>query len=296
MTAALIAAVMATLGFGLLWRLVVPARPPLAGELARLLGPTPVRSATVTAGSGWVTRLALEADRRRLLSLRLKRDLDLTDQSADWLVLRCLGSALAGGALLACLGVIAVVGGVGLPLSAIGIATVLGGVAGLVLPAAQLRTRASARRESMRLMLPGYLDLTGVLLAAGESLESALRLAGKDHKDWAHAQIQEALYAASLSRHPASQALRDLGERLDVIELAELGDGFLVAEREGASMRASLTARTRGLRERQLAQVETAADKATEGMAFPLVAFVCGFILLIGYPAFVGLSTGLGSR
>lgn len=297
MTAALVAAAMATIGLGLLCRLVVPVRPPLAAELARLLDPSPMRPEGLAPSRGnLITRIATEADRRRLFPERLKRDLALTGQSIDWLVLRSLGSALAVGLMPAVLGVVLLLGGLALPLSVMGLAVGVAAFAGLVLPATLLRSEASEGREAMRLNLPGYLDLSGVLLAAGESLESALRRAAKASDDWAHSQIQEALYAASLTRHPASEALRDLGDRLDVTELAELGDGLLVAEREGASMRASLTARTRGLRERQLAKVETAAGRATEGMAFPLVAFVCGFILLIGYPALVGLSTGLGSR
>ena len=145
-------------------------------------------------------------------------------------------------------------------------------------------------------MLPGFLDLTGVLLAAGHSLESALRTAAAADDDWAHAQLRHALYAAGVSRLPGSEALRDLGTRLGVDDLNQLGDGLTMAEREGAAMRDSLAARARGLRERHLADVEARAGSATEGMSFPLVAFVLGFVLLIGYPALIGLSTGLGSR
>ncbi len=296
MMASLLAAVLATAGMAMLYRLVVPSHPPLAADLARLLEPAPPSLARAMQDRGrMIVRLTNAAESRGLFNVRVRQELHIVDQSVDWLVVRSLGSALAFGLMAAVLGLALVLAGIALPLSGLALAVALGAGLGLLLPAYLLKAEAAEHRAALNLMLPGFLDLTGVLLAAGNSLEAALRGAAGTAGDWPHAQIQQALYAAGISRQPASEAMCDLGHRVGVDELSQLGDGLLMAEREGSSMRASLAARARGLRERHLADVETKAGSATEGMSFPLVAFVLGFVLLIGYPALVGLSTGLGS-
>ena len=297
MIAAGVAALLATVGLAVLYRLAIPARSPLAAELARLLDPPSLPAAATSSGrSRLVDQLTVTADRRGWLNPRLRRDLLVTDQPADALVARSLAAGVCMAGLLAALVLALMNGGLALPPTLLVLAGAAGAAGGLILPTYLVRQEAEERREAMRHAMPGLLDLTGVLLAAGNSLEAALRTAAEANADWPHQQIQQALHAAAVSRQAASEALQDLGTRLNVDELSQLGDGLLMAEREGSSMRASMAARARGLRERQLADVEAKAGSATEGMSFPLVAFVLGFVLLIGYPALMGLSTGLGSR
>lgn len=296
MIAALLAAMMATTGLALLYRVLTPARTPLAAELARLLDPLPQPITSLGGDRGrFVKHLTMTAERRGWIRTTARQDLVVLARGVDWLVARSLTAAICLGGLFTALGLALALSGIPLSLPtvlAIGVATAVGGS---LLPTYLLRNEAAGRRQEMRVTLPGFLDLAGVLLAAGNSLESALRTAAAATDDWPHDQVRQALYAAAVSRQPASEALRELGARLAVEELTQLGDGLIMAEREGAAMRQSLAARARGLRERHLADVEARAGSATEGMSFPLVAFVFGFILLIGYPALIGLSTGLGS-
>lgn len=297
MIASVFAALLATAGLTMVYRLAVPARPPLAADLARLLKPTPAPTVSVATSHGrLVQHLTATAAHRGLISEQLRQDLLVADRPIEWLVARSLatGAALAG--IVAALGLVLTVGGLGLSPLLLIVVGAAGAVGGVLVPPYLLRQEATDQRMALRVFLPGFLDLTGILLAAGNSLESALRTAAISSDDWPHQQVQHALYAAAVSRQPAAEALQDLGTRLGIDELSQLGDGLLMAEREGASMRASLSARARGLRERQLSDAEARAGSATEGMSFPLVAFVFGFILLIGYPALIGLSTGLGSR
>lgn len=297
MIAAVLAALTAATGLTLLYRVWAPARAPLAADLARLLDPTP-RPVTAEPSDrgrliGHLTRTAL---RRGWIPISARGDLAVLARGVEWLVARSLTAALALGGVATALGLVLAAGGLPLGLPAVlplGLAAAAGG--GL-LPTYLLREEAAGRRQELRVMLPGFLDLAGVLLAGGNSLESALRTAAAAAPDWPHSQLRQALHAAGVTREPAAQALRELGARLAVEELTELGDGLVMAEREGAAMRDSLAARARALRERHLADVEAQAGSATEGMSFPLVAFVLGFVVLIGYPALVGLSTGLGSR
>lgn len=295
MTAALLAAVFSTAGLAAFYRLLVPARRPLAAELSRLLDPMPVLPLATTGQSRLVNHLATTAHDRGWLSDRLRGDLVVCEQGLDSLVARCLAAGSALGAVGVTLAVALILGGVGLPVAGVPLVGMAGAAAGAVLPPYLLRDEAERRRDQVRQALPGLLDLTGILLAAGQSLEAALRTATADKHDWTHQQLQHTLYAAGIARQPAAEALQQVGARLAVDELTQLADGLAMAEREGAAMRTSIAARAHSLRERHLAAVEAKAGSATEGMSFPLVAFVVGFVVLIGYPALVGLSTGLGS-
>jgi len=58
---------------------------------------------------------------------------------------------------------------------------------------------------------------------------------------------------------------------------------------EGAKVRASLTAKAAAIRNGQLADAETTAER----MSLPLVLLFGGFLLLIGFPAVVHVLTGI---
>lgn len=296
MTAAFSAALLATLGLGVLYRARVPKRAPLAADLARLLDPLPSTAAGATTDGGRViSQLTLASERRGWVSARVRQDLRVVQTSVGQLITSSLRAAVAFGALSGLL--VLILAFAGLPIApAFAVPTaVLGAAAGALVPLYSVKQQAEDRRAAARLALPGLLDLGGILLAAGNSLESALRTAASSRDDWLHRELRESLYSAALTRQPAADAVRELGIRYDLPDVTQLGDGLTMAEREGASMRQSLAARAKSLRERQLADAEAKAGSATEGMSFPLVAFVVGFVLLIGYPAVVGLSAGLGS-
>lgn len=295
MTAALAAAVLCTAGLAGLYRLLVPVRPPLAAELARILDPTPSPALARGGQSRLVTHLSTSVEQRGWVTTSVTGNLLVCEQSLDQLLGRCLAAAAALGSIGIVLPVALTFSGLSLPLPVVLLAGALGVLAGVAVPPYLLRELAQDRRDQVRAALPGLLDLTGVLLAAGNSLEASIRTAASAHQDWTHQHLQHALHAAALSRQPAAEALDQLGRRLAVAELTQLADGLAMAEREGAAMRESLAARARSLRERHLVAVEAKAGSATEGMSFPLVAFVVGFLVLIGYPAIVGLSAGLGS-
>jgi tight adherence protein C len=296
MTAAFSAALLATLSLGVLYRALVPKRAPLAADLARLLDPLPSAATEVTVDDGrLVSRLTLVTERRGWISGRVRQDLLVVQTSVGQLITSCLKSAVAFGCLSGLLVLVLSFDGLPITLAFALPTAVLGAVAGALVPPYLLKGQAEDLRAGARRALPGLLDLAGILLAAGNSLESALRTAASSRDDWIHRELRESLYAAALTRQPAADAVRELGIHYDIPEVTQLGDGLTMAEREGASMRQSLAARSKSLRERQLADVEAKAGSATEGMSFPLVAFVVGFVLLIGYPAVVGLSAGLGS-
>jgi hypothetical protein len=73
-----------------------------------------------------------------------------------------------------------------------------------------------------------------------------------------------------------------------VDSLEEVAHSVQLAGEHGARIRQSLAAKAHALRARNLARIEHEAEQRTEHMGLPMVVLFLGFILLVGYPAFVG--------
>ncbi len=76
-------------------------------------------------------------------------------------------------------------------------------------------------------------------------------------------------------------------------ELGELAASAALAGAEGARVKASVAAKAKGLRARVLADVETAAQSASERMSLPIVLLLVGFVLFLGFPAVTQVLHGL---
>ena len=167
------------------------------------------------------------------------------------------------------------------------------GAAGFMLPALAARGEASRQRAGFRHALAAYLDLIVISLAGGAGIEAALTYSAAAGEGWAFTRLRATLESAQLTRRPPWQTLGQLGTELGITELAELAASVTLAGTEGARVRASLAAKATGLRTRQLADAEAAAQAATEKMSLPLALLFAGFLALIGYPAVVHVLTGL---
>lgn len=152
-------------------------------------------------------------------------------------------------------------------------------------PDLSLNDEATKRREEMRRTLSGFADLVVVSLAGGAGVSGALTDASAHGGGWAMTAIRDALREASLTRTPAWRILRDLGERYDTPEFAELSASLHLAGADGARVRGSLAAKAKTLRVQFLAEMEATAQSATERMSLPVVLLFTGFLVLLGYPA-----------
>lgn len=174
----------------------------------------------------------------------------------------------------------------------------MSGVVGLVLvvavavacglqPAQKVRRDARIRRLDMEAALAGYLDLVNVLLAGGAGIETALAAAADAGDGWCFDMFRQALAHARRSRTSFWHLLSDLGSDIGVVALVEVAQSVQLAGEHGSRIRTSLVAKAAALRSRQLATVEHAAQQSTEQMGIPMVMLFVGFILLVGYPAFI---------
>jgi Flp pilus assembly protein TadB len=278
-------------GILVLARSLVPARPDLADALGRLNHPHRLLIESET--NHILVSLASALGLDRLITTQVATDLRLLGRTRDSHMARCflagLESALLAPAVVA---VLALTGYA--PPTQIPIALLIGaGLAGALLPNLVLRTEAAARRRSFNHALSAFLDLVAVNLAAGRGVEGALDTAAGTGHGWAFGEIRQALYRAKVMGETPWTGLDRLGEELGATDLRELAASVSLAGDNGAKVRTSLAAKAQALRVKGLADVEEAAQAATERMSLPVILLLCGFVLFIGYPAIARVLNGI---
>ncbi len=170
---------------------------------------------------------------------------------------------------------------------------VTGAVAGLAaafLPDLIARDRWMRRCERVRRELPDVLDLLGLALEAGLSIDAALtqaadKLAGGPLADAIGRMLGEIRFGAR--RHDAWDRM---AARLGVPEVTDVMNALAQADRMGVGLIGALRGLAEQTRARRRQQIEEAAQKAPVKLLFPLAFFIfpCIFIVLLG-PVFLQL-------
>jgi Flp pilus assembly protein TadB len=185
--------------------------------------------------------------------------------------------------------------GVGIPLALALAGVPLAGLAGAYLPVITIRRSATIARRNFRSSLSAYLDLVSIMLAGGAGAETALVAAARVGSGRTFSVISDCLDIARSTRRSAWSVLADEGERLGIVELPELASTIQLSGEQGARMTASLVAKARAMRTRQMAEIEASANSATERMGLPMVSMFMGFLVLLGYPAMHLIGQGFSS-
>ncbi|NBX41711.1 MAG: type II secretion system F family protein [Gammaproteobacteria bacterium] len=167
------------------------------------------------------------------------------------------------------------------PLPFEGVAFALWCVA-LLLPWLWLRDAAKARADEVVRELPVYVDMLTLALEAGGALSVALRVATERSPDSvlrrAFLRVQGDLRAG----RTRAEALRALGERLDLPSVRPLVAALVQADASGGSFAAVLRAQADQRLDERFARAEKLAMEAPVKMLLPLVLciFPCTFVVL----------------
>ncbi|MEO7572335.1 MAG: type II secretion system F family protein [Acidimicrobiales bacterium] len=227
------------------------------------------------------------------ITLAASADLRVTGQTATAHLAQRLAFGLLGLLWAPLVVLIMSIGGVrvgaALPLW---VCVVLGPL-GFAYPGLALRSAAAERRRGFRHALSAFLDVVAVSLASGRGVDTALRDGVRAGNGWPFAGLERALSEARLLGESPWTALARLSRAIGVPELAELAASAALAGNEGARVRSSLAAKARAIRVRGLAEVEGAAQSATERMTLPVVLLMVGFIVFLGYPAIDRVINGI---
>ena len=114
--------------------------------------------------------------------------------------------------------------------------------------------RPTRRRAEFRHALGAYLDLVALEMAARAAPAEALPAAAKIGTGWPLALIRDTLYRATRAGRDPWAALGDLGQRIGVTELRDLGQLIALVAHDGARVRSTLTARAQTMRRHELAE------------------------------------------
>lgn len=151
---------------------------------------------------------------------------------------------------------------------------------GVAMPWIMLRIMAQKRQKLIMKQLPEVLDLLCVSVQAGLSFDAALRRIVERMKG---PLIEECIRMLDDVRMglPRRQALRMMGERCEVQEVALFVTAIIQAERLGTSLGKTLNNQAINMRERRRQAVKAEAMKAPVKMIFPLVLFIFPSVFVI---------------
>lgn len=286
-----------------LFTLIMLLRPPRVDPLVALaridaahIRPERVDARTDPTGTaGWAGAQArLGAATSRQLARHgvrystLRQDLALSGQSFDAAMGRKVALAV-GGFLLGLLLYVAVAAatGLGLPAGApLLFAAALGAVL-FAVPDLDARTAARRRRAEFTRALGAYLDWVSLQMSGRAAAAQALPDAARIGEGWPLVLIRHTVTHATRSGQDVWEALSELGERIGVGQLVELGALVALVAHDGAQVRDTLSARAASIRAEELADAEGTAGKRDQSMLLAQVLLGVGFAVFLGYPAVI---------
>jgi len=237
-------------------------------------------------------RLASSARVKGLFEREVGIRLALTDTTIEELLARLLVCVSVGLLLLVigCLTMVAAGAQARVPIFLV-TALVLGS-GGALLPIAELNAQAKRCRQHAKRVICSFLDLVVLGLAGGMGIESALFTAAQLGENVMSHRLVAALSLSRDTGEPPWEALARLGRTLGIAELNELAATAGLAGMEGAKVRGTLAAKASSIRRHELADSEAEANALTEKLFIPGTFLVVGFLIFIGYPAFIRIASG----
>jgi Flp pilus assembly protein TadB len=275
--------------------LIVVLRPPTVDPLVALARidaehrrghrddvPPNLRSGVEERVGGWV---ADQLRRRGVRYTTLRQDLTLTGQSFDATMGRKAALAVFG--FLLALVILAAGASLGLTLPAVGwlVGAALLAAVFFAVPDVDARTAARRRRAEFTRALGAYLDWVSLQMSGRAAAEQALPDAARIGEGWPLQLIRATVSHAARAGIDPWTALAQLGERIGVADLVELGTLIQLVAHDGAQVRDTLSARAASIRAEELADAEGTAGKRDQSMLLAQILLGVGFAVFVGYPA-----------
>lgn len=282
------------LGLALLLSQVAPARPDLGQTLARL-SPTGARQVQeLQAATDPVS--AGEADVREVLGSWAARHLP----AGIWGRVRSSDLAVQGTSLARFYGeklLFAFIGLVAGPVLSSTFMLVLDiplyvpvlaslALAALLwfLPNYNVRSDAAQARVEFTRSLGAFVDLVTLEMAAGSGPRQAMQAAALVGDSWIFLRLREELARTRWSGLTPWDALRALGDEIDVPDLHELADIMRLSGEDGGRVYHQLKARSISMRGAILSAQKARANEVSERMTLPMSATALVFLAILATP------------
>lgn len=282
--------------------LIVQIRPPKPDPLVMLARFDQAQVPDVSARSeSSATQVAVSAEtrlgrrvstalaRRGIAYTSLRQDLALNGQSFDATMGRKVVVGILGFLIGLIITVFLGVAGLQLPIGVPVIVALMFAVGFFFIPDFDARTAAQRRRKEFKRALGAYLDWVSLQMSGKAAAEQALPDAAKIGSGWPLALIRHTVTNATRSGQDVWVALTELGDRIGVTPLRELGTLVQLVAHDGAQVRDTLAARASSLRAEELADAEGTAGKRDQSMLMAQILLGVGFAVFLGYPAITNL-------
>ena len=280
-----------------LFMLILQVRPPKPDPLAMLArydqaqAASPRRPENSVAKAGAETRLgrwvAGELARRGIAYTALRQDVALNGQSFESTMGRKVVVGVVGFLVGLVMAVSLGVAGLHLPVGVPVVVGLLLAAAFFFIPDFDARSAAARRRKEFKRALGAYLDWVSLQMSGKAAAEQALPDAAKIGSSWPLALIRHTVINATRSGQDVWMAFQELGDRIGVTQLRELGTLVQLVAHDGAQVRDTLSARAASLRNEELADAEGTAGRRDQSMLMAQILLGVGFAVFLGYPAFV---------
>ncbi len=196
--------------------------------------------------------------------------------------------------LLVALPLLALVWLEGRHLLAVLIVMYLAGSLGYFLPDLVVKRLVATRQKKIKEGLPDALDLLVVCVEAGQGLNAALKKVAEDLA-LSNQTLSRELLTVNLEINAGmerEQALRNLGDRTGVDEVASLCSILIQSDRFGTSIGQALKVQSETLRTSRRQKMEELAAKTPVKLVFPLIFFIFPAIMVVILgPAVIKIST-----
>jgi len=172
----------------------------------------------------------------------------------------------------------------------------LGVYVGYYIPEWVLRSKSGKRQKAIQRALPDALDLLSITVEAGLGFDAAMarvaRQAGGPLGEELHRVLQEMQIGKT-----RADALRDLGDRVNIIELKAFVLAMIQADIFGISIAKVLQVQAREMRIKRRQRAEEQAQKVPVKIVFPLILciFPSLYIVLLG-PAMITIYNNILNR
>ena len=274
---------------------IAPPRTDLAAAVGRWESQRQYKPAATTVEAAADLRARLgeylvrELRQRGISMSKIRTDLELVGKTLEEHLTRKVMLAVFGLVLPTVLNATLALAGLHMPWSIPALFGLCLAAVFFVLPDLAVAQEASARRDDLRRALSCYLDLVSMSLAGGRGIPEALPTAAQIGQGWAFELIAETISRARYAGTTPWEAFADLGTRIDLPELRDLGGALTLVAVDGAKVRQSLTARAATQRRRQLAEAEGDAERGDQSIGIAQVVLAIGFLLFLSYPAVINV-------
>ncbi|MCX5441206.1 type II secretion system F family protein [Streptomyces sp. NBC_00063] len=294
--AAVVPAAAAGVLIGLAVRAAWPAKPHLASALDRLDARNYPSAVPGTSAPGAAGSLAGKVGARLLGEFGVRvhlpyKDLNLLRISAAEHLGRRVLLCLYGLLLPQLLQALLTVAGTSLPFALPAVVSLALGALFWLAPGRDVRRDAAAARLVVRHAAASYLERVALARIANSGAGQALTQTAEVGDGWIFQRMRQAFDHAELAGVTPWEALRQLGDELDIPELTRPADTLALAG-DGAAVYTTLQAQARQLRIALLTDTKAQANEASAAMVLPVTL---GVILMLTFVMIPIVNTILAS-